>query len=207
MVTDRTERQERFARLYAKGGWSGLGSGPGSEVRQAGPFLKALATLVRTFEPRSILDVGCGQGLALHALSDFTGDYVGIDLVPELIEENRQRFPAANVDFRVFDLVDGRGEQRFDLVVIKDVLQHLSRASAQALMANTARMSAMVFLVNDSSCGKGTEAKDIEDGAYRPLVDVEDLAATFGNLEHWGDYLVHSGGNVPDVKSMFLLRA
>ncbi len=64
-----------------------------------------------------ILDVGCGLG-------DFYGylqaeghmvNYTGCDLLPEMVERARHRFPEAR--FVVQDVLHGLGKERFDYIV------------------------------------------------------------------------------------------
>lgn len=205
MVNLEKERQEAFSLIYKGGGWSRLGSGPGSTPSQAGPFLDKLSSIIKVLNPTSILDVGCGQGLAIGALSGFTGYYTGIDIVPEVIEENRRNFPVANFAFLVFDLAEKRLDGQFDLVIIKDVLQHLPNSTIYCLMSNVAMMCGAAIVVNDSYCGKGINFDEIKDGGYRPLPNADIFSAAFPYREHLGDYSVHAGGPRPDVKSMFLL--
>lgn len=67
----------------------------------------------------SVLDVACGIGR--HA-NWFTGKYVGIDFVPEFIDEAKKQYP--DTDFRVVDIVKERlsfDDGEFDWVVLISV--------------------------------------------------------------------------------------
>jgi SAM-dependent methyltransferase len=65
----------------------------------------------------SLLDVGCGYGdLYQHLrLRGWQGRYVGVDIVPGLIEEGRRRYPEA--DLRLEDIQLSPPAERFDWVV------------------------------------------------------------------------------------------
>lgn len=68
-------------------------------------------------EGLSVLDVGCGLG---HLVSYLEGTgrnarYVGVDVLPEMIEGARTRHPG--FDFRVVDILGPSDLPRFDLVV------------------------------------------------------------------------------------------
>jgi Methylase involved in ubiquinone/menaquinone biosynthesis len=76
-------------------------------------------------ETSSVLDVGCGFG-DMHAYCRASGRaawrYTGVDIVPALIEEGRQRHPDA--DLRVQDMdVEGL-PAGYDIVVASGVFSH-----------------------------------------------------------------------------------
>jgi SAM-dependent methyltransferase len=76
-----------------------LGLRPRQDVR-----FGVLGALLESRTNASVLDVGCGLGDLCGFLraKGWNGKYVGIDIVPELIDNARKRFP--NEDFRVLDL-------------------------------------------------------------------------------------------------------
>jgi SAM-dependent methyltransferase len=81
------------------------------------------------------LDVGCGNGrLALLLDQERPGStYVGVDAIPELIEEARaqaSQLPRTDVTFRVVDVTrqswtEGLPHAPFDCVVLLAVLHHI----------------------------------------------------------------------------------
>ncbi|OOG60304.1 SAM-dependent methyltransferase [Rhodanobacter sp. C03] len=73
------------------------------------------ATLSRS--PRSVLDLGCGEGWLAHALAALGIDVIGIDAIPALIEQARL---AGGADFRVMSYEDigaGKLDASVDAVV------------------------------------------------------------------------------------------
>jgi 2-polyprenyl-3-methyl-5-hydroxy-6-metoxy-1,4-benzoquinol methylase len=77
-------------------------------------------------KPRSILEVGCGEGELLKRLSLLFPDaeLLGTDLSPVVIAEARRRHgELAFQELSVHDL--GQLGRRFDLVVAAEVLEHL----------------------------------------------------------------------------------
>lgn len=73
-----------------------------------------------------ILDIGCGTGAVLGLIGAMRVEYVGIDPSPAYIDEATRRYPDA--DFRVGELgnIDNDSLGRFDRVVMKGVLHHIS---------------------------------------------------------------------------------
>jgi len=69
------------------------------------------------------LDVGCGAGRWCRFLNERGYDTVGIDLQPELIEINRNRYP--DTRFSCTSIQDYFTEEPFDLVSTVTVVQHI----------------------------------------------------------------------------------
>jgi SAM-dependent methyltransferase len=69
------------------------------------------------------LDVGCGAGRWCRLLADYGYHTVGIDLQPELLEQNRRRF--SDIEFVRSAIQDFRSERSFELISSVTVLQHL----------------------------------------------------------------------------------
>jgi SAM-dependent methyltransferase len=78
---------------------------------------------------RNVLDLGCGLGLLEQPLrAEFPkASYLGVERSPYLCER---------YGFRQGSAADFKARGRFDLVVCKGVLQYLSRAEAEAALAN-----------------------------------------------------------------------
>jgi SAM-dependent methyltransferase len=116
---DRVDYRQRYvSRLKAYGydprtlGWN--------KGRQSYRF-DALVRHVDLDRIESVLDVGCGFGdfgvyLREHG---FDGRYLGIDIVPELIQAGRNRNPGLDLD--VCDVADLSGGASFDLVTASGV--------------------------------------------------------------------------------------
>lgn len=93
-------------------------------------------------------------------------DYLGADVVPELVEENRRRHGAAGKRFELLDATRDPLPQ-VDLVFCRDLLIHLSNADAAKLLANVARSGSRWLLTTHFT---GHRANlDILSGDFRPL--------------------------------------
>jgi hypothetical protein len=98
---------------------------------------------------------------------DWSGiDYLGLDIVASLIETNQRRFGAPNIRFAAADIV--RDElPPADLLIVKDVLQHLSNADITRFRAQLPRYRHVLIVgdvLPDSLTG---ELKDIRSGEFR----------------------------------------
>jgi SAM-dependent methyltransferase len=87
----------------------------------------------------SILDVGCGIGSYAH-ISE--GKYVGIDLDPSYIAYARKRHRGPNRRFECMDVASlEETTETFDLVLIVDLVHHLSDDGALRLLEAAARLT------------------------------------------------------------------
>jgi SAM-dependent methyltransferase len=121
--------EDVFADVYANGRWGGGGPGFNSGTGSRGEAAECYAAYVRELldinGPLCVVDVGCGDFEVASAFVDSAYEYIGLDVVPALIERNRALYGSDSVDFRrldasTADLPEG------DLCLIRQVLQHLS---------------------------------------------------------------------------------
>jgi SAM-dependent methyltransferase len=76
---------------------------------------------------RRALDVGCGDGLFFDRLSDFAAHVEGVEPDATLISPERAAEPAIHV--RPFD-ASFRVDERYDLILFLDVLEHMDDPAA-----------------------------------------------------------------------------
>ena len=91
--------------------------------------------------------------------------YVGIDVVPQAIERARSRHP--DRDYRVSDIRDF-AEDGFDLVILRDVIQHLTLEAGLTVVAK-ARAAGRYLLASTYSPGNNrgcSTAELMRGGAY-----------------------------------------
>lgn len=76
-----------------------------------------------------VLDVGCGNGALTFDLSKKAGFITGIDLGEQNIKAAKNRFNAENIEYRTGDATKNLDNQFYDVVVLSNVLEHLSNRS------------------------------------------------------------------------------
>ncbi len=114
------------------------------DTRLYGPMARhgrrLMKKMTQELTPKTILDVGCGEGSLLRALMTLhpnaTG--VGIDVSDKAITLAKTVVPDAT--FNVCDIAREALDQTFDLVVSADVLEHMENDSAA--IKNLAAMTA-----------------------------------------------------------------
>jgi len=142
--TEKEIRQRTFQDVYERNLWgSGDGrskffSGVGSRGEAARVYVRQMADLLRRNSqelgrPLSVVDLGCGDFEVGRALLQSVPDleYVGCDIVPELVAHNRAVYGAPNIRFCQLDLVSDP-LPKGDVCLVRQVLQHLPNADIQS---------------------------------------------------------------------------
>ncbi len=140
-------------------------SGKGSNLQSTEELRRLLPPLLAELGVRSMVDVPCGD-FNWMAHVDLSGvDYLGGDIVPELIERNRTKHSRAGIAFEVIDLIAGP-VPKADLVFCRDCLVHLSNAHVAAALANIRASDANWLL---TTVYGGSPNDDIYTGEWRPI--------------------------------------
>ena len=139
---------ERFGRIYTQHDWLGESqSGPGSDPVRTRAYRRLLRRILRRHRIRSVVDLGCGDW-ASSRLVDWSGtDYLGLDVVPEVVERCRATYARPGVRFEVLDLMTEEPPPA-DLLICKEVLQHLPNAAVHRALSLLGRYR-LALLVND----------------------------------------------------------
>jgi hypothetical protein len=129
-----------FSEIYRKGYWGSspqqpFYSGSGShDETQTLRYINAVKSLITSLpESPVIIDLGCGDFNIGQQLYRQSQHYYAIEIVPELIAYNQQRFKASNLTFKCMDattekLPDG------DILLIRQVFQHLANHEIKAVL-------------------------------------------------------------------------
>jgi SAM-dependent methyltransferase len=145
-------RGQVFESAYATGAWGSAetGSGVGSEVAETPNVRLYLSDILQRLKIRTFLDAPCGDWNWMR-LVDLGGvDYVGADIVAEVIESNRARFARVGIRFIVADLTRD-ALPCADLILCKDCFVHLSFQDIAAVLENFRQSGATWLLVNSCS--------------------------------------------------------
>ena len=140
-------RRQRFRQYYTTNYWrtTESRSGPGSTLEQTRVVREILPVLCREFAIGSILDVPCGDLNWMQQVDLAGTNYIGGDIVPELIVANREKFANSNRDFIVIDIVR-QVPPRADLVFCRDLFVHLPFADITSALENLKRSGSQWLL-------------------------------------------------------------
>lgn len=139
-------------------------SGVGSELNSTKRLRKELNFLFLKYKINSIFDVPCGDFNWMNQMDLNDIEYVGGDIVKELIDINKTKFPKLkflHVDITKDNLV------KSDLVITRDCFVHLSNENISKSIENIKNSGSKYFL--STSFTKLCDNIDIEDGDWREI--------------------------------------
>lgn len=160
---------QRFRRIHDTNLWGAAAStsGLGSELDATAVLRAELPRLLQTLGVSSLLDAPCGDA-GWISQADLGVRYVGIDIVPALVENLPARV-AANEIKGEFHLADITCDPlpRCDVILCRDCLVHLSFQNIDRAVANF-RKSGAVWLIA-TTFPEWQSNRDCEDGDWRAL--------------------------------------
>lgn len=167
-VASRHVMQAVFADIYRNNMWGGANSvsGPGSELAQTDKIIQELPALFRTFNIRSVLDIPCGDFHWMRWVDLAGVDYIGADIVPEIMDRNRKYRTMRKVRFELMDLIHDPLPS-VDLILCRDCLVHFDLAAITRSLENI-RASGSRYLLTTTFTGDRLN-DDIVTGQWRPL--------------------------------------
>ncbi len=168
------ERQQRapladvFGRIYHANHWGAAASvsGEGAEAAQTAQLEALLPLLLRTLGATTLLDAPCGDYGWMQRVELPGVDYIGADIVPELVAANQQRYGRAHRRFVCLDLAADPLPQA-DVLLCRDLLVHLSFVDIQRVLRNV-RRSGIPYLLTTTFPAEPFNV-DIASGDWRPL--------------------------------------
>lgn len=145
---ERKSVSETFTEIYRNNIWGGENgtfySGEGSDANVASVYVHAINRILEEIRPQIVVDIGCGD---FRVASQFVNPgfrYIGLDVVPDLVENHKMRYQSEYIDFQLIDatseeLPDG------DICLIRQVLQHLSNDEISRILNNCRKFRYLVI--------------------------------------------------------------
>lgn len=162
-----------FTNIYKIADWgkneNGEGfSGLGSTLENAAPYMQCLEKFIKENNIKSVVDLGCGDWTFSKHLDWSRVQYTGIDVVQYLIERNQELHSAPNIRF-IHSGGAGFQLPEADLLICKDVLQHLSNKDVKKIIKQFGKYK-HCLITNDLNCTNEFKMnEDIDSGGLRPL--------------------------------------
>jgi len=192
---------QTFNRIYAEGIWgkdvTGKGtSGTGSTLEITREYRAYVEGFIRTHAIKSVVDAGCGDWGFSSAINWGEASYLGVDIASDVIDAVRKKHANAKITFQVGDITEELPAA--DLLISKDVLQHLSNELVDKFIKNNLRQGKYkwVILTNDRTGPR--QNLDIQPGAHRPI----DLAAPPFNVKGLVDLPIRFGAETAKITSL-----
>lgn len=185
MTRSNHEIESEFSKIYHNHSWGGGSlSGPGSDLRLVRPYLGVLRRFLADpkLDIKTIVDIGCGDWAFSRTIDWGDRHYTGIDIVPGVVENLQKTYGSSNRVFVRMNFLE-MDPPPADLVIIKDVLQHLSNESILHFLSRTLGRYRYALVTNDYrryilSFGgrlipkieiRSARNVDVADSGYRPI--------------------------------------
>jgi len=148
-VINMAERKEEFVDTYEKNRFKGRvsKSGKGSDIENVQVLIAKMANFINSHKIKSMVDAPCGDfNWMPYLLKNCNiSEYRGYDIVPQMIEDNKKKYPG--VHFEVKDMVLDGNFGKADMLFCRDCLVHLSHKSVKMFLKNFFYDSDIKFLV------------------------------------------------------------
>lgn len=113
--------------------YSGLGS---HENKFTNEYIFKVNEFLKSFKVKpSVVDLGCGDFLVSSKIFKNSRTFIGCDIFPDLIDQNRKRYTSDNLSFKVLDITKDK-IPKADVCILRCVLQHLSNEMIQKIIKN-----------------------------------------------------------------------
>lgn len=157
-----------FTNIYNSNTWSGKDSisGVGSDFEQTKVVIEELPKLFNDYKISILLDIPCGDFNWMEKVDLNNIDYIGADIVEELILENNDRYASEHLHFSQLDLLYS-GLPKTDLVFCRDCFVHLSYADIFLALKNICESGSEYLLTTTFTERKKNQ--DIPTGHWRTL--------------------------------------
>lgn len=182
-----------FTDIYEKSKWGGskgdFYSGTGSSDSQiVTAYVSMVSEKASTegFRGMNFVDLGCGDFSVSRHLLPFCSNYVGVDIVPQLIRRNQNQWSTETIHFAHLDIVHD-SLPAGDVCFIRQVLQHLSNQQIGHILRKL-KAYKWVFI---------TEHYPTDNDAIVPNID-KIPGADIRGCDNSGVYLSKSPFNLPE---------
>ena len=120
-------------------------SGYGSFLRSTTAIRNFLPNIIQKYSITSIVDCPCGDWNWMQHVDLSMVDYLGLDILPEIIEQNNEKFSKNNIKFDVFDILY-QIPPACDLLICRDLLFHMSLSNMELAAQNLQRCKSKFIL-------------------------------------------------------------
>ena len=146
-----------FTQTYKENKWgsSESRSGPGSNLAYTEGIRRIILELIEG-GVETIWDCSCGDWNWMKEISDRLPNYVGNDIVEELIGVNSEKFGSDRVKFRCGDMVSGLkelGDSSIDLILCRHTLEHLPTDYSIEVVREIRRVAKKALITSNTHSG------------------------------------------------------
>ena len=160
--------EETFNLIHSQNIWGSHQSvsGQGSTLEQTSNVSSFLNEIIMSLEIGSILDLPCGDFNWMQNVEIGNINYIGGDIVSDLIENNKKQIHPKNIQFQQIDLLKDELPAA-DLILVRDCFVHFSYADILLAIKNIKRSKCKYLLTTTFTQQKLNG--NIITGDWRPI--------------------------------------
>lgn len=163
--------KERFTLFYKNSYWKpfvgGSLSGSGSTKEATDTIKLELKNFIDKYNIKSMLDVPCGDWHWMSEVDLQSVEYLGGDIVNDLVESNNERFSSNNINFIEINIINDN-LPKVDLVFVRDCFVHLEYDDIVKALKNIAA-SGSKYLVSTTFPGHKKNGAILNKDRWRKL--------------------------------------
>ena len=174
-ILKKKKLSDRFEYIYKNNYWGDPESvsGPGSSFKNSEKIAKSLKNIIKKYEIKTIIDAPCGDcNWIKKTIENRNLKYLGIDIVPNLIKNNRNKFKnCKNTSFKILDIINTK-LPKTDLIICRDFLFHLSFKDGKKFLNNLFKSEFKYLITSSHSNGQENDFenyRDIVTGDFRKI--------------------------------------
>lgn len=164
--------EDVFTKIYEKNYWNDNESvsGHGSNLISTKFIRKEIPSLLKKLDVKTMLDAPCGDFYWMKKIINQLDldQYIGADIVADLITKNNQRFGKENITFVQLNVINNP-LPKVDLILCRDCLLHFSYKDIISAFKNFKMSGAKYILMTHFSKIKHRKFVDITTGDWRPI--------------------------------------
>jgi hypothetical protein len=164
--------EEKFSKIYSTNYWSDneSKSGTGSSLKSTENIRVHLPKILEKFSIKKLFDAPCGDfNWMFHVLQNTEIEYLGSDIVTDLIILNKKKYENNKIKFSKLDIrIDKL--PKFDLMICRDTLFHFSYNDIFLFFNNfLSSKIKYILLTSHLNSEYKFENKDITTGDFRKI--------------------------------------
>lgn len=158
----------KFSKIYSRNLFYGTESrsGKGSGITQTKIITQEIPALLKKLQLESLMDAPCGDFFWMGKTPLPVNNYIGIDIVDEIIRQNKIKYAAPGRIFLKKDLTTDLLPQA-DIILCRDCLVHLSFAHSLKAIENFKKSGSKYLLATTFT--DRTHNDDLGKGFWRTL--------------------------------------
>lgn len=164
---------EKIVRKFRLDKWGKYGidetvSGSGSTLLYTQSIREVFPEIFKEFNIKFFLDAPCGDFNWMKEVNLNSINYLGLDIVDDIIKINKEKYAKKNIDFRLSDITDDLLPDA-DLMLTRDFLFHMPHLYIFKFFVNFLRSNIKYILVTTNYNTQNISSNLKEIGKFSPV--------------------------------------